>query len=246
MATRLLEQIPEPLLGPPVAALLKKARKARQEAEELLSEIKTGLATKAYDGLLEKVRRFVELRPQDAGAKDVFGKLAVWEETRRLAGEIRQAVSSHQEEGLIPNVKRFLELRPKDAQAQRLLARLEVEERRRLEAEERQRREAEERRRLEAEERRRREVKDLEVKDLIERIAKIEEDRKSLLRVESIGCPVPEPKLVAGLGTRCLAFLWWASVLRHRRQKSLFPDGRAGDSAGSCRLVARNRRDNGL
>jgi len=81
-AIQLLERIPAPLRSPATVLLLNKCQADHEEVKLLAAEIRTATSAKLYDGLLPKVERFLELKPQH-------------ENSRRLAEQLRKREEQH-------------------------------------------------------------------------------------------------------------------------------------------------------
>jgi serine/threonine protein kinase len=74
-AIRLLDGLPETMRTDELNSLLLEARARRDELKELSVHIRQCVKDRSYDGLLSKVERFLELRPEDAQALKLKSKL---------------------------------------------------------------------------------------------------------------------------------------------------------------------------
>jgi formylglycine-generating enzyme required for sulfatase activity len=119
-AEHFLEQIPEPLRIGRSNDLLQVSRRRHAECWKLSSKIRGALSTRSYEGLLPKLMKFSELRPNDEVARELRTKL----ETKELTDIINSAVAAKKFDGLLPKVERYLQLRPADEGAQILSLRL--------------------------------------------------------------------------------------------------------------------------
>ena len=108
---RLLQQVPEPIRDSDVVALLDESQQNLEKVRSLRSAIKQAVKDKAYDGLLEMVNTYLELKPGDSAVEQLQKKLvrrelksAERDAQRKLAAERRKLKSAERDAHMIPDV----------------------------------------------------------------------------------------------------------------------------------------------
>jgi len=120
---RLLEPIPEAVLGEEAEQLLGEAQDRQQRVVECYSTIRNSVRKNYEEGLLELVEEYLALKPGDRRVMPLWDQLRrrkTHQRLRELRSEIRQRVSDNQYDGLLPLVEECLELRPDDSRMNRL------------------------------------------------------------------------------------------------------------------------------
>jgi Tol biopolymer transport system component len=128
---RLLEPLPTSVLDESTRELLADAKQKDERCTALFSTIRKAVKEKRKDGLLELVKEYRALKPQDTRLASLYEQLTrrhVRLRLGKLESHIREKVSGKQLDGLLPFVEEFLELRPADERMQKLSRKLQVHE----------------------------------------------------------------------------------------------------------------------